>query len=75
MSKCNLCNNTDLIRMHQYGVNNHQKIEGQFNQPELLFDFLICKLCGSVKVDINTLEIKENKVIWTNMKLEGDNVK
>ncbi len=61
--KCNSCRSTDLLRIYQIGLDNIIKSEAS-PQPEAIFNILICKKCGSVKVDLNTLVIKERYNIW-----------
>lgn len=66
--KCNVCNNTDLMRIHQLGVTNRQRIDGP--EPEVMFDIMLCPICGSVKIDPETIRKQYNQGIWSAFKLK-----
>jgi hypothetical protein len=66
--KCRFCNNPELLRLHQVGVINSLKIEGE-SEPEVLFDILLCQLCGNITADPETITIKTVEGQWNDFKL------
>jgi hypothetical protein len=60
------------MRLHIYGAMITQRIEGQSKEPDVTLDFLVCRVCGSMKADLDTITIKEPYDLWTGMKLKEE---
>lgn len=60
---CRFCKNPDILRIHQVGVINSLKIEGE-SEPEVLFDIVVCPKCGDIRVDPDSIKIKNSQGIY-----------
>ncbi len=71
-NRCRSCNNAELLRIHQVGVINSLKTGGA-SEPEVLFDIIVCPICGDARADPETIKIKNNQGIYTIFKLSSTN--
>lgn len=69
--KCRICRqkDKDLLRMRQIGVNNCIRTHEE-SEPDMMFDFLICPVCGDIKIDTKTIRIQYMPGLFTGMERE-----
>ncbi len=72
ITNCRACNSPELLRIHQVGVINSLKTGGA-SEPEVLFDIIVCPICGDIRADPDTIRTISNQGIYTIFKLSSTN--